>query len=72
MGMYDTVMVPCPNCKEKNEFQSKSGDCVLNIYNLEDTPQDVLLDVNRHSPISCLNCGTSYKVYLTPTVETCS
>lgn len=61
MGMFDTVLVKCPNCNTINEFQSKSGECLLAVYNLENCPEDVLRDINRHSPIEC-NCGTKYKV----------
>ncbi len=62
MGMFDTVMVPCPTCGTRGEFQSKSGDCRLDTYLLEDAPDDVLLDVNRHSPMRCHTCGTLYTV----------
>ena len=61
MGMYDSVMVNCPNCKEEHEFQSKSGDCYLGSYTLENVPDDVLLDINRHSPYAC-SCGTNFAV----------
>lgn len=57
MGCYDSVMVPCPGCQSPLEFQSKSGDCTLSTYTLEDAPNDVLHDVNRHAPIGCNQCG---------------
>ena len=57
MGLYDSVMVKCPKCgEEKNEFQSKSGECLLDVYTLENCPNDVMVNVNRHSPCKC-NCG---------------
>jgi uncharacterized Zn finger protein len=62
MGCYDTVLVPCPKCGARREFQSKGGDCKMAIYNLEETPMDVLTDVNRHAPLRCESCGTLYKV----------
>lgn len=61
MGVYDSVMVKCPKCNEENEFQSKSGECSLRVYNLEDCPDDVLCNVNRHSPMRCV-CGVAYRV----------
>jgi len=61
MGLYDSVWVECPNCTEINKFQTKSGDCFLKDYRLEDCPDDVLEDVNRHSPIECA-CKTLYAV----------
>jgi hypothetical protein len=56
MGFYDTVIADCPNCGEKHEFQSKSGDCNMSVYTLENCPKDVMLNVNRHSPMKC-TCG---------------
>lgn len=64
MGMYDTVMVPCPKCGAKAEFQSKSGQCRLDVYELDEAPADVLYDVNRHAPATC-ECGTKFEVGFT-------
>lgn len=65
MGCYDTVKVPCPACGVLEYFQSKSGDCVLAEYKLSEAPSDVLADVNRHAPYTCINCNTVFKVELT-------
>lgn len=62
MGMFDSVMVPCPKCHTKAEFQSKSGDCTLAVYELQEAPPEVLGDVNRHAPATCGNCGTVFAV----------
>lgn len=64
--MFDSVMVPCPKCGEEVEFQSKSGDCFLNVYKLDEAPPDVLVDINRHSPHQCTNpaCGVYFQVDL--------
>jgi len=62
MGCPDYVMVPCPDCGIKNEFQSKGGDCACITYDLHDAPVDVLSDVNRHAPVTCKHCGTAYSV----------
>lgn len=62
MGMYDSVFVNCPKCNKQNEFQSKSGGCFLDEYTLEDCPEDVLQNVNRHSPTKCDECGCMYQV----------
>lgn len=63
MGMYDTVIVPCPECGENEYFQSKSGDCELSLFDLKDCPDDILSDVNRHSPYYC-DCKTVFEVDL--------
>ena len=60
MGCFDSVMVPCPQCGEKTEFQSKGGECLLRVYELHEAPADVLSDVNRHAPNICPKCGTEY------------
>lgn len=62
MGMYDTVLVPCPICGTMEEAQSKSGECFLGVYELHKAPLDVLADVNRHAPFTCLNCRTMFEV----------
>ena len=64
MGMFDTVMVPCPVCGTTAPFQSKGGDCLLTEYTLENAPADVLSDVNRHAPALCMKCATQFKVKL--------
>lgn len=61
MGCFDRIIVKCPNCKTKHEIQSKSGLCLLDSYTLKDCPDDVLLDVNRHSPVKC-KCGVLFKI----------
>jgi len=61
MGMFDSVWVKCPFCGEENDFQSKSGECDLSNYTLENCPDDVLANINRHSPIQC-DCGCRYEV----------
>ncbi len=63
MGMYDTVIVPCPKCGKKEEFQSKSGECCLRVVELNECPVDILANVNRHSPYTC-DCGIVFEVDL--------
>lgn len=64
MGMFDTIIVPCPECGKEEEFQTKSGECILDIVKLEDCDisNDMLHDVNRHSPYTCENCNTVFDV----------
>lgn len=61
MGMYDTVLVKCPSCKKKHEFQSKSGECFLGVYTLKNCPDSVMENINRHAPVTC-ECRTLFKV----------
>jgi hypothetical protein len=59
MGCYDSIMFKCPNCGEDLEAQSKSGECVMATYGLNDVPPDVASDANRHAPFFC-KCGASW------------
>lgn len=69
MGMYDTVLVPCPKCGELYQAQSKSGKCNLDMFQFGEAPDDVMVNINRHAPFEC-SCGTFFMVDLkdSPTV----
>lgn len=60
MGLYDIVLLKCPNCGQENRFQTKSGPCEMREYLAEDAPSNVLMDINRHAPIECQSCGQNY------------
>lgn len=62
MGMYDTVLVRCPQCGTVAEFQSKSGKCLLETYARDEAPDDVVRGVNRHAPATCVKCGVRFGV----------
>ena len=62
MGMFDSVMVPCPQCGEEHEAQSKSGLCCMDTYPLRDAPDVTLTDVNRHAPFTCAKCACLFQV----------
>lgn len=62
MGMYDTILVPCPKCGEKGYFQTKGGECTMEDYEFERAPADAMSDVNRHGPHECVKCGTWFEV----------
>ena len=61
MGIYDTIIVQCPNCGKPYNAQSKSGPCEMREYSLAEAPEDVLVDVNRHAPFEC-ECGCVFEV----------
>jgi hypothetical protein len=56
MGMFDSVMVPCPKCSEPVEFQSKTGDCQCDVFTLDTAPREILFDI-MHDPEQCRQCG---------------
>ena len=65
MGCFDTVLVPCPKCGKLSGFQSKSGECLLRQYTLENCPEEVLGGVNNNAPNTCGMCNTKYYVSIT-------
>jgi len=65
MGMYDTVLIPCPNCDVEYHAQSKSGSCVMDEYPITSVPANVAENINRHAPFTCSACGQLFVVYLT-------
>lgn len=62
MGMFDTVLVPCPKCGEEMEFQSKSGPCQLEEYKLGAVPAEILAGASIHTE-TC-SCGARVKLVL--------
>jgi hypothetical protein len=60
MGMFDSVMFKCPKCGHRIEAQSKSGDCMLNVYAQNEVPEDVLDALKIYD--ACQGCGTKYKL----------
>lgn len=62
MGVYDTIRIKCPICKSEYFAQTKGGECEMTLYELEDTPPDVLSDANRHAPYDCSKCGSYFEV----------
>jgi len=61
MGSFDVLVINCPNCGARLEYQSKGGSCDFREYSLVDIPLDVLSDVNRHLT-PCSGCGNTYRI----------
>lgn len=61
MGMFDTLLIRCPNCGEIHEQQTKTDPCLLLDYELHAAPLDVLAYV-AHRAIKCLECGNHFLV----------
>ena len=61
MGMYDTVVISCPDCGFLVEEQSKAGECCLLFYGAMDVPTDIANDVIG-TTLSCEACFSVFKV----------
>lgn len=56
MGVYNSIYVPCPDCGNNIEFQSKSGSCQLSTYSISDCPEKEVEGIMGDS-WCCENCG---------------
>jgi hypothetical protein len=63
MGLFDTVMVPCPKCGTRAGFQSKGGERKLLTYELNDCPPDVMGDL-VHDSATCAQCGSRFRLMI--------
>lgn len=56
MGSYDMVNIRCPRCGDAEvEFQSKSGACNFEEYDLDSAPAEVLVGIIDQIKV-CNNC----------------
>lgn len=60
MGLYDTVHMRCPYCNKLNSEQTKSGDCGLNDYNLNDNI--IATEGLVGDKIHCIHCKESFTI----------
>ena len=56
MGMFDSVIVNCPECGTAVEFQSKAGCCELKRYSHRSVPQEIAIDIDGQHQF-CKACG---------------
>ena len=66
MGMFDTVVVECPRCGVRVEFQSRGGDGRLREYVLGNAPTEVV--TWTHAEV-CTNCKRVWKLVLVATIQ---
>jgi hypothetical protein len=78
MGMFDSVLLPCPHCGEEVELQSKSGECSLECYyplRGDKVPLDVADDLSRSNSdfnTECHSCRGKFRlVYKQPVRVKC-
>jgi len=64
MGMFDRIILKCPNCNGFIEFQSKGGECILNEYTLKNVPWNVILSINKEL-VKCPKCSKNIKLEIT-------
>jgi predicted RNA-binding Zn-ribbon protein involved in translation (DUF1610 family) len=64
MGMFDTVLIPCPTCGQDYPEQTKAGACLLEEYTFDNAPPEVLASINQYAPFTCDNCGTVFAVHI--------
>jgi len=66
--MFDYIIVKCPVCGERLEFQSKVGDCLLKEYTLDNAPPEILIDIAKDSHY-CNTCKKEVKLSIAVAVS---
>ena len=66
MSVYNSLIVPCPRCREPVEFQTHAGPYGMHTYNLDDAPAAVIVDIAEEPAQRCDECGLAFKI----TIET--
>lgn len=56
MGLFDRIHVNCPHCGSVVEFQSKEGECSMEVFSPENAPTPILYDT-MNDPVRCGKCG---------------
>lgn len=56
MGMFDSVLVKCPECNKDIEFQSKADECMCRTYSISNAPNSIKGDLHGETQI-CDTCG---------------
>lgn len=59
--MFDTYLVKCPKCGTINDEQSKSGPCILGVYELKDADDLEIAYAFDGLEFKCESCGTKYR-----------
>ena len=55
MGLFDSVMVPCPHCGARVELQCE-GNEEMKVYTPETAPDFILRQVMGGEPTHCMKC----------------
>ena len=61
MGMYDILIIKCPECGAKIEFQSKAGERLMMSYNIKNVPKCIAGDLDGQEDI-CPYCSRKVKI----------
>ena len=61
-GVFNKIMVPCPECGNKVEFRSKSGSCRLDTYYIESVPTLELVGILGDTK-ECIYCGEYIEIH---------
>ena len=63
MSSYDRVFVPCKSCGHRLEFQTKTGGCWFDDFELHEAPADMLGGIDGESE-ECDKCGVTTTVHV--------
>ena len=70
MGLFDTVMVPCPRCGHREEGQTKWGRGRMRVVDMEDAdPSEVAFLDGYVFTCAVCNCRFKLRFYVPAVVE---
>jgi hypothetical protein len=58
MGLYDSLLVHC-KCGNEIELQSEAGYCEMYLYNIEECPLEILIDLEKEEHY-CDRCNKGF------------
>jgi hypothetical protein len=64
MSCYDIVKIPCPNCAEYYDAQTKSGECNQKVYLAGSAPARLLAELDEEV-FKCGNCESVFEFLVT-------
>lgn len=64
MGMYDDILISCPDCGGDCSTQSKAGPCTLATYTL-DAVQPAIADDIQGKEVWCDQCSKQWVIIRT-------
>jgi len=67
MGMYNTIIVNCPNCGKEIKFQTKSGSRLDSEYSIKNVPKIEVKGIMGDRR-TCPQCGKTVEIF-DPTKE---
>ncbi len=61
MGLFNSLYIKCPDCGNELEFQSKSGECAMSVYNDSNLSPTVAVGMDDDI-VRCDFCNNNFEL----------